>query len=80
MSITERVLDALAEVAELDEVRDNPQLPLYANHVLDSLKTVELLVLLSDRFGVRLSPAELDPEMWATPEKLVAFMRRRVPS
>jgi D-alanine--poly(phosphoribitol) ligase subunit 2 len=41
------------------------------------LRTVELLLLLSDRFNVDLSPAELDREQWATPRKLIDYLEQR---
>ncbi len=74
----EKVLDVLAEVAETPEVRQNPDLELYALDILDSLKTVELIVAFSDQFGVEISPAELDREEWATPRRIVAFMEDRL--
>ena len=46
LSRAERVLARLAIVAETDDVRTDLELPLYADHVLDSMKTVELIVAL----------------------------------
>jgi D-alanine--poly(phosphoribitol) ligase subunit 2 len=74
-SIAERVLATLAEVAELDEVRTDLNIRLYDTHVLDSLKTVELILLLSDRLGFEVSPAEFDREQWATPGKIVRISK-----
>ena len=44
---SDQILDVLATVAETDEVRTNPDLALYDLQVLDSMKTVELIVALS---------------------------------
>jgi D-alanine--poly(phosphoribitol) ligase subunit 2 len=78
MSTAERVLNILVDVAETDEVRQDPNVQLYELDLLDSLKTVELLVALSEEFGVELSPAEFEREQWATPQQIVAYMERRV--
>lgn len=78
MSTAEQVLAVLADVAEEDQVRHNPDLRLYDLDILDSLKTVELIVAFSDRLGVQISPAELEREEWATPGKIVAFMENRL--
>ena len=72
-----KVLDVLASVAETDEVRTNPDLQLYELQVLDSMKTVELIVALGREVGVEISPAEFERDAWATPAKLVADMQRR---
>lgn len=79
-ALADRVLAALAEVAEVPNVSDlraNLDINLYETHLLDSLRTVELLLLLSDRFNLDLSPAELDREQWATPRKLIQYLEQR---
>ena len=78
MSTAEKVLKILAEVSEVEEVARDPQLMLYEQDILDSMKTAELIVALEQAFTVEISPAELDREQWATPAKLVAYMEQRV--
>ena len=78
MSVAETVVGILADIAETDEVRENPDLPLFDLAILDSLKVVELMVALSDAFGVELSPSEFEREQWTTPARIVAYMERRV--
>ena len=75
---SERILSRLAEVAETDEVRKDANLALYDVHLLDSMKTVELMVAFEEEFGVELSPAEFEPADWATPSKIVADIERRL--
>lgn len=69
---TEKILAILARVAETEEVRRDLDLALYDLQVLDSMKTVELIVALGSEMGVEISPAEFERENWATPRKLVA--------
>ena len=79
MSATpDQILDVLARVAETDEVLTNPDLALYDLQVLDSMKTVQLIVELGQETGVEISPAEFDREAWATPRKLVEDVQRRL--
>lgn len=72
------ILDVLARVAETDEVRSRPDLALYDAQVLDSMKTVELIVALQEAVGVAVSPAEFEREAWATPARLVEDVLRRL--
>jgi D-alanine--poly(phosphoribitol) ligase subunit 2 len=74
----DQILDVLARVAETDEVLNNPDLALYDLQVLDSMKTVQLIVELGQETGVEISPAEFDREAWATPRKLVEDVQRRL--
>jgi len=78
MSTAEKVLAVLADVAEIDVVRQDPDLRLYDLQILDSLATVQLMVAFSEAFGVEISPAEFEPEQWATPRKIVAYMEGKV--
>ena len=75
---TDKILTVLAEVAETDEVRTNPDLALYDLQVLDSMKTVQLIVALGQEMGVEVSPAEFEREAWATPRQLVEDVLRRL--
>ncbi len=77
-SLSDKVLEVLASVAETDEVRTNLDLPLYDYHVLDSIKTVELIVMIEEEFGLKVSPAEFERESWRTPRKIIADIQRRL--
>jgi D-alanine--poly(phosphoribitol) ligase subunit 2 len=78
MSTADQVLSVLSTVLESDEVVRNPDLALYYLQLLDSLKTVELIVSLAERFQVDISPAEVERQQWATPRKIIAYMERRL--
>ena len=75
---TDPILDVLASVAETEEVRTQPDLALYDLQILDSMKTVELIVALGRDLSVEVSPAEFDREAWATPAKFIADIQRRL--
>jgi D-alanine--poly(phosphoribitol) ligase subunit 2 len=77
-SFHERVLELVASVAETDEVRTNLELPLYECQLLDSIKTVELMIGIEEEFGIKISPAEFERENWETPGKIIADLESRV--
>jgi D-alanine--poly(phosphoribitol) ligase subunit 2 len=76
--ISEKVLQLLVTVTGTDEVRTNLDLPVYDYQVLDSMKTVELMIALEEEFGIKVSPAEFEREMWKTPRKIVADVEQRL--
>jgi D-alanine--poly(phosphoribitol) ligase subunit 2 len=78
MTITDRVLNVLVDVAETEGVRQDPDVRLYDLQILDSMQTVRLILALSTEFGVEISPAEFDRDEWATPRKIVSYMERKV--
>ena len=77
-AIHTQVIDVLARVADTEEVRTNPDLALYDLQILDSMKTVELIVALQQELNVEISPAEFDRDAWATPAKMVADVEKRL--
>jgi D-alanine--poly(phosphoribitol) ligase subunit 2 len=76
--VRERTLEILREVTGERDVLADPDLPLYASGLLDSLGTVTLLVAIEEAFGLTISPAEFDKEAWATPRAIVADIERRL--
>ncbi len=78
MTTKERVLALLARVCETEEVRGDLELRLFELGVLDSLRTVDLILALSAEMGVEISPAEFDRDRWATPALVVAEVERRL--
>ncbi len=73
-----RVIDVLENIAGTDQVRRDLDLELFDQHILDSLGMVELMVALSDKFGIDISPAEIERAQWSTPRKIIADIERRI--
>ena len=72
------VLSTLASITRTDEVCRNLDLELFDLGLLDSLGVVEMLVFITDRFGVEVSPAEIEREQWATPRLILEFLDTRL--
>jgi len=73
----EKVLRLLESVAETDEVRRNLELPLYESQVLDSIKTVELMVRIEEELGLKMSQSGFEREHWGTQRKIIADLESR---
>ena len=78
MEVGEEVVAAIESVTREPEVRANRELALFDLQVLDSLRTVMLVVELNSRFGVDIALSEIDREVWATPARIVHFVEERV--
>jgi D-alanine--poly(phosphoribitol) ligase subunit 2 len=77
MTSPEKILNLLTEITESDDIRTHPDLPLYDLQILDSMRTVELLLAVSRELGIEISPAEFDRESWGTPRKFVEDILNR---
>jgi len=74
----DKVLQLLASVSETNEVLTNLDLPLYDYQVLDSMRTVQLMLLIEEEFGLKISPAEFERERWRTSRALIADLEQRM--
>jgi len=75
-----RIMDCLTSICGTNEVRSNPDLGVYECQIMDSMKTVELILAIEEQFGLYISPAELDRQLWATPRKIIADINGRLAS
>jgi len=78
MTTSDKIIEVLKFVSETDEVQKNLDLPLYDLQILDSLKTVRLIVEISHEFGLDISPSEFERERWATPRKIVTDVENKL--
>ena len=70
----EEILDMLADICEDDIVKEDLNVDLFETGLLDSLGFVELMVEVEDRFGIPISPTEIEREEVSTPEKVIAYI------
>jgi D-alanine--poly(phosphoribitol) ligase subunit 2 len=74
----ERTLTVLRTVLDGADIGSDLDVALYASGILDSLRTVELIVGLSEEFGIEISPAEFDRQQWSTPRGIISDMTTRI--
>ncbi len=73
----EKVLDLLEEICEDDAVKEDMDLNLFDEDLLDSLAFTELLVAIEEQFGIIISPSEVERKDVETPAKIIALIRSR---
>jgi D-alanine--poly(phosphoribitol) ligase subunit 2 len=69
--LKEQILDILEEVCENDIVKENPDVLLFEEGILDSFGTVSLLVEIQERLGIEVSISDFDRDEWATPNMII---------
>lgn len=77
LKMEEKVLDLLEEVCEDNAVRDDMELNLFEEDLLDSLAFTELLVAIEEQFGIVISPSEVERKDVETPAKIIELIRAR---
>ena len=78
MDIRESVIEIFEEVLGSDEIRDNQDLDMFENEMLDSLAIIEVLLGIEDKLNLSLQPTDLERKDMATVNKLVDFLKDRI--
>ncbi|PCR98670.1 D-alanine--poly(phosphoribitol) ligase subunit DltC [Lactococcus fujiensis] len=71
------VLEIIERVAETDEFREDLDMDLFEEGILDSMKAIMLIVELENAFDVSLPPSEMDREDWNTAHKIVQRIKEK---
>lgn len=74
----DKILDLLAKITEVEEIKEDRNLNLFDDGILDSLSLIELLLALEEELGLKLEPTEIDREDIETPNKLLDYLVKRL--
>lgn len=76
--IKEQILEMLEEICEDEVVREDLDINLKEEGLMDSLAFVEMLVRIEEIFGVSIAPTEVTYEEIDTPNKVIAYIENRL--
>ena len=76
--IKEQILEMLEEICEDEVVREDLDINLKEEGLMDSLAFVEMLVRIEEIFGIRIAPREVTNEEVDTPNKVIAYIENRL--
>ena len=75
--VKEEVLDMLEEICEDDVVREDLDINMKEEGLMDSLAFVEMLVRIEEIFGLSIAPTEVTYEEIDTPNKVISYIENR---
>ena len=74
----EKILDMLEELCGDIIVREDTDINLLEEDLIDSLDYTELLVSIEEEFGIVMSPSEFTRDQMDTPAKIIAQVKARM--
>ena len=75
--IKEQVLEMLEENCEDEVVREDLDINMKEEGLMDSLAFVEMLVKIEEIFGLSIAPTEVTYEEIDTPNKVISYIENR---
>ncbi|MGX7112647.1 D-alanine--poly(phosphoribitol) ligase subunit DltC [Gemella cuniculi] len=76
--LREEVLDMLEEICEDEIVKEDLDINMKEEGLMDSLAFVEMLVKIEENFGVNIAPTEVTYEDIDTPNKVINYLENRI--
>lgn len=73
-SVKERVLDILVEICDEEIVREDIDINLLDEELMDSLDYTDLIIRLEEEFDIVISPSEYTREESDTPAKIIGIV------
>ena len=75
--IKEKILEMLEEICEDEVVREDLDINMKEEGLMDSLAFVEMLVKIEEIFGLSIAPTEVTYEEIDTPNKVISYIENR---
>ena len=76
--IKDQILEMLEEICEDEVVREDLDINLKEEGLMDSLAFVEMLVRIEENFGLSIAPTEVTYEEIDTPNKVISYIENRL--
>ena len=76
--IREQILEMLEEICEDEVVKEDLDINLKEEGLMDSLAFVETLVRIEENFGLSIAPTEVTYEEIDTPNKVISYIENRL--
>ena len=76
--IKEQILEMLEEICEDEVVREDLDINLKEEGLMDSLAFVEMLVRIEENFGLSIAPTEVTYEEIDTTNKVISYIENRL--
>ena len=76
--IREQILEMLEEICEDEVVKEDLDINLKEEGLMDSLAFVEMLVRIEENFGLSIEPTEVTYEEIDTPNKVISYIENRL--
>ena len=66
MDLYEKVLKIIIEQTECEELKNDFDIDLIENDIIDSLAFINIINSLNDEFNIEIQPTEVSPDSWKT--------------
>lgn len=66
----EKIIEIIENLTGFKELKNNRNIDLIENEILDSLAFIELISALEEKFNIEIQPTQIDPNIWRNVKKI----------
>jgi len=71
----DRVINIIAEICENETIKDNLDMDLIENEILDSLAFITLISRLEEEFDIEIQPTQIAPDTWRSIDAIIELVK-----
>lgn len=72
----EKIIEIIENLTDFRGLKENKDIDLLENEILDSLAFIELITSLEEEFNIEIQPTQVDPNTWRSIEKIAKLVNR----
>lgn len=77
MDFKDLALEIMEEICETDEIKEDWDLDLFDAGLIDSLSTINIILLLEEKLGIKLQPTDFEKNDITTVNNFIKFLEKR---
>lgn len=71
----DKIINIIANVCEDTSIKENLDIDLIENEILDSLAFVNLISKLEEEFDIEIQPTQVDPDTWRSVYSIIELVK-----
>lgn len=70
----DKIIEIIEKVSDYKGLKENKEMDLLENEILDSLAFIELITALEEEFAIEIQPTEVEPNIWRKVTSIVQLV------
>lgn len=71
----DKIINIIAEICENETIKDNLDIDLIENEILDSLAFINLISRLEEEFDIEIQPTQVKPDTWRNISSIIELVK-----
>lgn len=71
----DKIINIIAEICENETIKDNLDIDLIENEILDSLAFINLISRLEEEFDIEIQPTQIKPDTWRSINSIIELVK-----